>query len=175
MYLFCYISKVNTKTLPFTGFTRWWDPPPPRGGGGGGGGGGEVYSPRILVGMCRGKVKNGPGLRNELPVERENAGLRNELEPFWAWKCGAPDSGTSLIRFERENASLRNCQDASGWRSGQLLTRGAAERFAFGLSRPWEAMNGLKLKKCWKWWSPERQNPPKNVKWWCSGTDFLVI
>ena len=82
-------------------------------------------------------------------------------------------SGTSLIRFERENASLRNCQDASGWRSGRrsgrLLTRGAARRG----SRPWEAMNGLKLKKFFKWWSPERQNPPKNVKWWCSGSDFF--
>ena len=48
----------------------------------GGGGGGRGYSPQILVGVCRGKVKNGPGLRNELPVERENAGLRNELDPF---------------------------------------------------------------------------------------------
>ena len=47
----------------------------------GGGGGGGTH-PQIWVGMCR-KVKNGPGLRNELPVERENAGLRNELdEPF---------------------------------------------------------------------------------------------
>ena len=54
-------------------------------------------------------------------------------------------SGTSLIRFERENANLRNCQDASSWRSGRPLTRGAAERFAFGLSRPWEAMNGLNI------------------------------
>ena len=38
-------------------------------------------------------------------------------------------------------------------------------------------MNGLKLKKFWKWWSPERQNPQKKkkVKWWCSGTDFWVI
>ena len=34
-------------------------------------------------------------------------------------------------------------------------------------------MNGLKLKKFWKWWSPERQNPPKNVKWWCSRTDLF--
>ena len=77
--------------------------------------------------------------------ELENAGLRNELEPFWAWKCGAPE---------------------------RPPTRGAAERAE---PRPWEAMNGLKLKKIWKLWSPERQNPPKNVKWWCSGTDFLVI
>ena len=52
--------------------------------------GGGGYSSQILVGMCRGKVKNGPGLRNELPVERENAGLRNELP------------------VERENAGLRN-------------------------------------------------------------------
>ena len=125
----------------------------------------------------------GKGSGTSSTVERENAGLRNELEPFWAWKCGAPErawavlslkmrgSGTSLIRFERENDSLRNCQDASGWH-GVL---GPAANPAFGLSRPWEAMNGLKLKKFWKWWSPERQNPPKNVKWWCSGTDFLVI
>ena len=118
--------------------------------------------------MCRGKVKNGPGLRNELPVERENAGLRNELEPFWAWKCGAPErawtvlsvkmrgSGTSLIRFERENANLRNCQDASALPNVRFINCVRAEQ-AVGA---WEAINGLKLKKFWKWWSPERQNPP---------------
>ena len=38
-----------------------------------------AYSGKVL---SRGKVKNGPGLRNELPVARENAGLRNELDPF---------------------------------------------------------------------------------------------
>ena len=45
--------------------------------GSGGGGGGGTH-PQIFVGMCRGKVNNWPGFRNE----RENAGLRNELEPF---------------------------------------------------------------------------------------------
>ena len=34
------------------------------------GGGGGGYSPQILVGMCRGKVKNWQGL----PVERANGG-----------------------------------------------------------------------------------------------------
>ena len=50
------------------------------------GGGGGGYSPQILVGMCQhGKVKNWQALRNEqLRVERENVGLRNELESFWA-------------------------------------------------------------------------------------------
>ena len=43
--------------------------------------GGGGYSPTILVGTCA-AAKNEPGLRNELPVKRENAGLRNELEPF---------------------------------------------------------------------------------------------
>ena len=62
----------------------------PAGGGGG-------YSPQVLVGMCRGKVKNWQGLRNELPVERENGGLRNELEPFWAWKWGAPERAWSVF------------------------------------------------------------------------------
>ena len=122
--------------------------------------------------MCRGKVKNGPkcGLRNE-PHDR-------------ALKCGAPErawavlsvklrgSGPSLSRFERENAGLRNCQDASGWHSGRPLTRGAAKRFAFGLSRPWEAVNGLKLLFFWKMMV---SGTAKNVKWWCSGPDFLVI
>ena len=110
--------------------------------------------------MCRGKVKNGQGLRNELPIERKYVGLRNELEPFWAWKCGAPErawavlsvkmrgSGTSLSRFERENAGLRNELDPFwAWKcesKERPLTRGAAECFAFGrsgwASRPWEAM-----------------------------------
>ena len=44
--------------------------------------GGGGYSPHILVGMCRGKVKMGPGSGTSSRVERENAGLRNELEPF---------------------------------------------------------------------------------------------
>ena len=47
---------------------------------GGGGGGRGVLTPNFGRYMCRGKVKNGQGLRNELPVERENVGLRNELE-----------------------------------------------------------------------------------------------
>ena len=85
-----------------------------------------------------------------------------------AWKCWAPDRAWAF--FRRENAGLRNCQDASGWHSGRPLTRGAAKRFAFGQSRPWEAMNGLKLKKFWKWWSPERQ---KNVKWCLLRTGFV--
>ena len=88
--------------------------------------------------------------------ELENAGLRNEFEPFWAWNCD-PFWAWKCESPERP------------------LTRGAAERFAFGLCRPWEAMKGLKLKKFWKLWSPERQNPPKNVKCMCSGTGFLVI
>ena len=69
--------------------------------------------------MCRGKVKNWQGLRNELPVERE----------MWG-------SGTCLSRFERENAGLRNELDPfEVWKYESPewpLTRGAAERFAFG-------------------------------------------
>ena len=105
---------------------------------------GGGYSSQILVGMCRGKVKNGQGLR----FERENAGLRNELEPFWAWKCESPE---------------------------RPLTRGAAERFAFGLSRLWEAMNGLKIRNFENYGLRNGKISKKNVKRWCSGTDFLVI
>ena len=109
-------QKVKGSLLPDTD-VRWT-----RGGGGG-------YSPQILVGMCRGKVKNWQGLRNELPVERENGGLRNELEPFWACKWGAPERAWSILAWKwdspelpgrvwltrgAENGTLRNCQDASG-------------------------------------------------------------
>ena len=88
---------------------------------------GGGYSPQILVGMCRGKVKNWQGLRNELPVERENGGLRNEFEPFWAWKWGALERAWSVLAWKwdspempgcvwltrgAENGTLRNYQDA---------------------------------------------------------------
>ena len=58
-----------------------------------GGGGGGGYSPQSLVGIIYvpRQSETGQGLRNELPIERENVGLRNELGPFWAWKCGDPD------------------------------------------------------------------------------------
>ena len=113
-----------------------------------------------------------------VPRQSEKWARAPERAPGRAWKCGAPQrawavlslkirgSGTSLGGIERENANLRNELDPFwAWKceSPELL------------SRPWEAMNGLKLKKFWKWWSPERQNPPKILKWWCSGTDFLVI
>ena len=103
---------------------------------------GRGYSPQILVGkLCAAaKWKMGPGSGTS---SRSSVKMRG--------------SGTSLSRFERKKASLRNYQDASGWRSGRPLTRGAAERL--------EAMNGLKLKKFWKWWSPERQNPENGWKW----------
>ena len=79
--VFPYIALIM---MPVTvhGVARICQRGPKRPSGGGPGGGG--YSPRIWVYryMCRGKVKNGQGLRNELPVERENVGLRNELESF---------------------------------------------------------------------------------------------
>ena len=85
----------------------WHDERPNNPGGGGGGG----YSPQILVGMCRGKVKmgkgSGTGSRSSVKMwgsgtslsrfELENAGLRNELEPFWAWKCESPERSWSVL------------------------------------------------------------------------------
>ena len=80
------------------------------------GGGGRGYSPQILVGMCHGKVKKWQGLRNELPVESENGGLRNELEPFWAWKWGggAPERAWAVLSVKLRGsgtaANLRRCR-----------------------------------------------------------------
>ena len=102
-------------------------------------------------------------------------GLRNELEPFWAWKWGAPERAWAVLSVKMRGSGTAANPAAlpNAWKCEspeRPLSRGAAERAEL---RPWEAMNGLKLKKFWKWWSPERQNPPKNVKWWCSGTDFF--
>ena len=63
------------------------------------GGGGGGYSPQILVGMYRCKVKNWQGLRNELPIEHENAGLRNELEPVLSLKIGGRGLWNELESF----------------------------------------------------------------------------
>ena len=125
----------------------------------GGGGGGKViltpnfgrYVPRQSEKWARApdqaprsSVKmRGSGLSLSR-FELENAGLRNELDPFWAWKCESPEL-PGRVWLALWPANPRRC-----W----MLYR---------------------LKKFWKWWSPEWQNPPKNVEWWCSGTDFFVI
>ena len=69
--------------------------------------------------MCRGKVNNWQGLRNELPVEREDGGLRNELEPF-SVKMGL--SGTARTRLDNPRRFKWDRPELPGrvW-----LTRGA--------------------------------------------------
>ena len=52
------------------------------------GSGGGGYSPQILVGMCRGKVKNG-GLRSEL--ERESARDSGSSSGSSSVKSGSPE------------------------------------------------------------------------------------
>ena len=135
-----------------------------RGGGGGGGGTHGVLTPNFGRYVPRqnekwasaperapGRAWNCVGSGTSLSrFELENGGLRNELEPFWAWKCESPERAWSVLSVKMQI-------------SERPRTRGASERFAFGLSRSWEAMNGLKLKKFWKWWSPERQYPPKKM------------
>ena len=83
-----------------------------------------------------------PESRNEL----ENVELRNELEPFWAWKCGAPERAWSILsvkmRISGTAANPRRCRT--------LCVRAEP---AVGDDERVE----LKLKKFWKWWSPERQ------------------
>ena len=134
-------------------------------------------------------IQGGPGVLTpnfgrHVPRQSENLARPPERAPCRAWKCGAPErawavrcSGTSLSRFERENAVLWNELDPFwAWKCESPERAWSVLRAWKCVSPerpPWEAMNGLKLKKSWKWWSPERQNPPKNVKWWCSGTDFF--
>ena len=109
--------------------------------------------------------------------ERENAGLRNELEPFWAWKCGAPERAWSVLsvkmRISGTAANPRRCRT--------LCVRSAP---AVGGDERVEIKEILKMmvsgtaksaKKCkmvmlrngffgnlWKWYAPERKFGPEN-------------
>ena len=70
------------------------------------------YSPQILVGMCRGKVKNWQGLRNEFPGRAWKWGSPGSV---LAWKWDSPAlPGRVWLTRDAENGTLRNCQDASG-------------------------------------------------------------
>ena len=99
----------------------------------------------------------GGGLRNELaPFWAWKGGLRNELDPFLAWKWDSPELPgrvwllTAALKMGLFGTARTRRANPRRWKwdSPELpgrvwLTRGAS----FGLSRPWEAMNGLKLKK----------------------------
>ena len=58
-----------------------------------------------------------------------------------------------------------------------VSTQFTRQAWIFSLARTLRGRRwtGWNSRKCWKLWSPERQNPPKNFKWWCSGMDFFVI
>ena len=88
------------------------------------------------------------GLRNELPVERENAGLRNELDPFWAWKWESPEHARTRL------ANPRRCRT--------LCVR--AEQAVWGDERV--EIQILKM-------MVSIAKSAINVKWWCSGPDFF--
>ena len=74
--------------------------------------------------------------------ELENAGLRNELDPFWAWKCLSP---------ERPRTHGARAQPAVG----------GDER--------------VQIKEILKMMVSGTAKSAKKFKWWCSGTDSLVI
>ena len=144
------------------------------------GGGGGGYSPQILVGMCRGKVKKWQGLRNELPVERENGGLRNELEPFWAWKWGAPERAWAVLSVKMRGsgtaANPRRCRTRWAAAVGgderveikeilKIMVSGtakSAKKFKMVMLR-----NGC-FGNLWKWYAPERKFMAENGGLVCS-------
>ena len=105
-------------------------------------GGRGRHSPQILVGTVCATAKWKMGALEW--VERENAGLRSELERETAglqnWLCRTRLTGSVTL-----------------W---PAVTPGRCpEHFVFRLaavSRPWAALNSWKVKKFWKWWSPER-------------------
>ena len=97
----------------------------------------------------------GPGSGPSSTVERENAGLRTELEPFWAWNCGSPELPGRVWLALWPAANPGRCRTLrSGWA---------------GRGRRWTGWN---KKKKWKMMVFGKAT---NLKWWCSGPDFLVI
>ena len=124
------------------------------------GGGGAVltpnfgrYVPRQSEKMARAPERapgrawklGSPELTSLSRFELENGGLRNELEPFWAWKCGAPERPLTRGAAERlkmrisgtaanprrcrtlENANLRNGRYAAALPNA--LSRGRGKRW----------------------------------------------
>ena len=123
----------------------------------GGGGGGITPNLGRYVPRQSKKINKRQGLRNELPVECENEGLRNEFEPFWAWKWGAPERARAVLSVKI------------------LLSGTARTRMALAL---WPAANPrrcrtLRVRKMIV--SGTAKFAKKNVKWWCSGMDFGEI
>ena len=141
----CYIDLQYLNVILHAFKVSNREPPPPPPGGGGGG-----THPKFWLVCAAAKWKMGPGSgtssRSIVKMrgsgtslsrfELENAGLLNELDPFWAWKCESPELPGRVWLALWPAANPRRC-------------------------RPWEAINGLKLKEVWKLWSPERQNPPQ--------------
>ena len=143
---------------------RTSSPIPGPGGGGGGGG----YSPQIFARYVLQQSEKWARAPERAPGRAGRAWKCGA--PERAWKCGAPErawpwavlsmkikmwiSGMSLIRFERENANLRNGRKPAAVGGDE-----------------WVEIKEL-LKMMVSGTGKIRQ---KNVKWWCSGTDFWVI
>ena len=102
--------------------------------------------------------------------ELENAGLRNEHEPFWAWILLI--SGTSLP------GELEGLDPFWAWKCvspERPRTRGAAEKRSGwdgrGRGRRWS--DRVQIKKKLKMMVTGTAKSAKNVKWWCSGMDYF--
>ena len=87
----------------------------------------------------------GPGSGTSSRLSVKMRGLRNELEPFWAWKCESPELPGRVWLALWPAANPRCCRPLC------VRAESAVE-------------TGLKLKKFWKWWSPERQKSAKKCK-----------
>ena len=117
---------------------------------------GGVLTPNIGMYVPRQSKKNGKGSgtssRSSVKMgvsgtslsrfELENGGLRNELEPFWAWKCGVPERPLTRgaaehlkMRISGTAANPRRCRtlENANLRNGPL-TRGAADRLKMRIS-----------------------------------------
>ena len=87
-------------------------------------------------------------------------------------------SGTSLSRFELENCGAPE----RAWYvlslkmriSGTAANPRRCRTLAFGLSRPWRRWT-VEIKEILKIMVSGTAKSAKKCKWWCSGTDFLVI
>ena len=88
--------------------------------------------------------------------ELENAGLRNELEPFWAWKWGSPELPGRVWLALWPAANPGHCRT--------LCVR--AEPAVGGGER-------VEIKEFLKMMVSETAK--KNVKWWFSGPDFWLF
>ena len=91
--------------------------------------------------------------------ERENAGHRNELDPFWAWKCESPE-------LPGRRGAKRSAEPAVGG-DERVEIKEISKMMVSGTAKSAQKCKMVMLRNgflgnLWKWYAPERKFRAEN-------------